>query len=389
MKIVPIDATHLNPAPSKVTRPPKSPAVLHGQQQQSGSSTKKIMAVNPPKPPPRPYPLKRSVSAPVSQLKSPPKREKSRDDAPLQIKIYDGRGGISSNDPSFSLEWLEQALEDCSHSPAEEKKEDSDCKPPSHRRGRAFSWDGCGSDFKKAPSTPATVATCESSSPESSPEPSDGWSLCWKLGRTESSKKRGKPPKGSKPSPQLLKNKFSRKVASANRVPPKQEPQQMSRSEVHEKVSSCLKVSFFEIKRSKWIYVVLLLLKFANLTTLCSFLFCLQNGDYRTALSLSENILREDQERYGHHHASVGIALHNIGMVHLHASRYELSESIFYQSVLVRKNALGPEHLDVAVRTRKYCFWICVWTRWLNPNTCLLCSICYARLPWRNSQPSD
>lgn len=239
----------MNPAASEVTRPPKSPAALLGQQQQSGPSSKKLMTPHPPKPPPRPYPLKRSVSAPVSQLRS--KVEKPRDDdAPLQIKIYDGIGDDSKDDSSFSLGWLEQALEDSN--PAEEKKEESDGKPRRHRRGRAFSWDGCGGvnafkamPCKAVPSTPATVATSESCSPESSPEPSEPgcWSLCWKLGGSESSKKRGKPPKGGKPSPLLLRNKFSRKVAS---VPPQQQQQQqLSRSEVHEQVSACLKVSFF------------------------------------------------------------------------------------------------------------------------------------------------
>eukprot|EP00521_Asterionellopsis_glacialis_P008371 CAMPEP_0195283704 /NCGR_PEP_ID=MMETSP0707-20130614/2162_1 /TAXON_ID=33640 /ORGANISM="Asterionellopsis glacialis, Strain CCMP134" /LENGTH=575 /DNA_ID=CAMNT_0040342921 /DNA_START=79 /DNA_END=1806 /DNA_ORIENTATION=- len=79
----------------------------------------------------------------------------------------------------------------------------------------------------------------------------------------------------------------------------------------------------------------------------------LQQSDHVKALQLSEKILRKEERRHGYHNASVATALHNVAMVHLHAKRYEEAESVLCEAIVLRKQTLGPHHKDVAASSVK------------------------------------
>ena len=75
----------------------------------------------------------------------------------------------------------------------------------------------------------------------------------------------------------------------------------------------------------------------------------LAHGEYVEAIEVFEEILRGQQERYGHNHYRVGTALHNLGIVHLKSGDYQKAIEICSQAVQVRREALVPNHPDVAV----------------------------------------
>jgi tetratricopeptide (TPR) repeat protein len=75
----------------------------------------------------------------------------------------------------------------------------------------------------------------------------------------------------------------------------------------------------------------------------------LQHNEIDEALDLFESALKSHREKYGQVHHLVGSALHNIGIVHLIAGRYNVAQKYFQQAASVRSSALGSEHPDVAV----------------------------------------
>jgi tetratricopeptide (TPR) repeat protein len=75
----------------------------------------------------------------------------------------------------------------------------------------------------------------------------------------------------------------------------------------------------------------------------------LQHNEIDEALDLFESALKSHREKYGQVHHLVGSALHNIGIVHLFAGRYNVAQKYFQEAASVRSSALGSEHPDVAV----------------------------------------
>ena len=75
----------------------------------------------------------------------------------------------------------------------------------------------------------------------------------------------------------------------------------------------------------------------------------LAHGEFAEAVEVFEEILRGQQERYGHNHYRVGTALHNLGIVHLKSGDYDKAIEICSQAVKVRRESLVPDHPDVAV----------------------------------------
>jgi len=73
------------------------------------------------------------------------------------------------------------------------------------------------------------------------------------------------------------------------------------------------------------------------------------HGEYEEAADVFEEILRGQQERYGHDHYRVGAALHNLGIVYLKKGDYTKAIEICQRAVAVRKESLVPNHPDVAV----------------------------------------
>jgi hypothetical protein len=57
--------------------------------------------------------------------------------------------------------------------------------------------------------------------------------------------------------------------------------------------------------------------------------------------------------KFGPEHASVGAALHNIGVVRINSNKFDLAEPVLTEAVRVRKIALGAIHVDVAVRVNQ------------------------------------
>jgi hypothetical protein len=50
--------------------------------------------------------------------------------------------------------------------------------------------------------------------------------------------------------------------------------------------------------------------------------------------------------KFGPEHASVGAALHNIGVVRINSNKFDLAEPVLTEAVRVRKIALGAIHVD-------------------------------------------
>jgi hypothetical protein len=75
----------------------------------------------------------------------------------------------------------------------------------------------------------------------------------------------------------------------------------------------------------------------------------LAHGEFAEAIEVFEEILRGQQQRYGHNHYRVGTALHNLGIVHLKSGDHKKAIDICSQAVKVRRESLVPDHPDVAV----------------------------------------
>jgi tetratricopeptide (TPR) repeat protein len=71
------------------------------------------------------------------------------------------------------------------------------------------------------------------------------------------------------------------------------------------------------------------------------------------ALDLLRRALLDQRQRYGNIHHLVGNSLHNIGMVHLFAKQYTHAHACFVDAIIVRSEALGPDHPDVAASKMK------------------------------------
>lgn len=73
----------------------------------------------------------------------------------------------------------------------------------------------------------------------------------------------------------------------------------------------------------------------------------LDHNEIDDALELFRSALRSHRKKYGDVHHLVGSALHNIGMVLFFAKRYSMALATFEDAVVVRNEALGPDHPDV------------------------------------------
>jgi tetratricopeptide (TPR) repeat protein len=71
-------------------------------------------------------------------------------------------------------------------------------------------------------------------------------------------------------------------------------------------------------------------------------------GDYTQALPLFEAILSAQVRRFSPLHASVGAAMHNVGVCRLRLGQNILAENLFHEAVQIRQKTLGPDHLEVA-----------------------------------------
>ena len=74
----------------------------------------------------------------------------------------------------------------------------------------------------------------------------------------------------------------------------------------------------------------------------------LDNMEYDDAIDLFQSSLRSHQKKFGRDHHLVGLALHNIGMVHMFAKNYAAANDAFNGAIDVRRRVLGPNHPDVA-----------------------------------------
>jgi hypothetical protein len=76
----------------------------------------------------------------------------------------------------------------------------------------------------------------------------------------------------------------------------------------------------------------------------------LNDGDYEQSLQMFEAILHAQIERFGsEEHSSVGAALHNVGVVRLRMADHVIAENVFLRAVAIRRQVLGPTHVDLAV----------------------------------------
>eukprot|EP00978_Attheya_sp_CCMP212_P019484 scaffold54641_cov63-Attheya_sp.AAC.3 len=75
---------------------------------------------------------------------------------------------------------------------------------------------------------------------------------------------------------------------------------------------------------------------------------CFKRNELAKALSLFDEILTAHTAKFGPEHASVGAALHNIGVVRINSNKFDLAEPVLTEAVRVRKIALGAVHVDVA-----------------------------------------
>jgi hypothetical protein len=74
-------------------------------------------------------------------------------------------------------------------------------------------------------------------------------------------------------------------------------------------------------------------------------------GDYETAVGMFDAIQRAQMDRFGESHPSVGAAMHNVGVVRLRMGQPHEAEYILQRAVNIRRQALGYDHLDLAVST--------------------------------------
>jgi hypothetical protein len=80
----------------------------------------------------------------------------------------------------------------------------------------------------------------------------------------------------------------------------------------------------------------------------------LNDGDYEQALNMFSAILNAQIDRFGkEEHSSVGAALHNVGVVRLRMGDHVIAEEVLLRAVAIRRKVLGPEHLDLSVRTNR------------------------------------
>jgi hypothetical protein len=79
----------------------------------------------------------------------------------------------------------------------------------------------------------------------------------------------------------------------------------------------------------------------------------LERDEIMNALDLLRSALMDQRQRYGNIHHLVGNSLHNIGMVHLFAKKYQQAHACFVDAIRVRSEALGKEHPDVAASKMK------------------------------------
>jgi len=76
-------------------------------------------------------------------------------------------------------------------------------------------------------------------------------------------------------------------------------------------------------------------------------------NDYKKALPLFEAILSAQVRRFSPMHASVGAAMHNVGVCRLRLGQHALAENLFTEAVQIRKQTLGMQHLEVAASLSK------------------------------------
>lgn len=80
-----------------------------------------------------------------------------------------------------------------------------------------------------------------------------------------------------------------------------------------------------------------------------SFSFVWKNGQLDTAIMWFEKLVVVQRHQFGHDHRVVGVALHNVALVHLHAKKFEEASRACLDAIQVRRKALGNFHLDLAV----------------------------------------
>ena len=88
-------------------------------------------------------------------------------------------------------------------------------------------------------------------------------------------------------------------------------------------------------------------------------LFCIitlrfQRNQCREALHLFQTILDCQRRLHGELHADVGSAWHNVGIALLRAKRHDQALQVFEKAVHVRKDSLGKNRPEVAVRGKTF-----------------------------------
>ncbi|MEP0914161.1 tetratricopeptide repeat protein [Leptolyngbya sp. GB1-A1] len=74
-----------------------------------------------------------------------------------------------------------------------------------------------------------------------------------------------------------------------------------------------------------------------------------QQGRYREAGLLYEELVEIGKQRWGEEHPEVAISLNNLASLYESQGRYAEAEPLFLQAMQLRQRLLGPDHLQVAI----------------------------------------
>eukprot|EP00541_Cyclophora_tenuis_P011081 CAMPEP_0116578228 /NCGR_PEP_ID=MMETSP0397-20121206/21584_1 /TAXON_ID=216820 /ORGANISM="Cyclophora tenuis, Strain ECT3854" /LENGTH=398 /DNA_ID=CAMNT_0004107583 /DNA_START=1 /DNA_END=1197 /DNA_ORIENTATION=+ len=80
---------------------------------------------------------------------------------------------------------------------------------------------------------------------------------------------------------------------------------------------------------------------------------CMKRGDYSTAISMYQSILKEQEATYGKGHYTVGDCLHKIGECCLRSSQLDRALSCFEEAYSVKVSAFGSYHVSVGASLEK------------------------------------
>ena len=72
-------------------------------------------------------------------------------------------------------------------------------------------------------------------------------------------------------------------------------------------------------------------------------------GEYARSIEFFDQLREAQLQRFGQMHPSVGAAIHNVAVVHLRMGSHAKAEKLFAEAVMIRKETLGDDQLEVAV----------------------------------------